>query len=453
LTINILGTGQDRALSIGEFTLSNTISTNGITFNAETFRSTLNATGTTLNDRFIFDASEFFAGQGRFTGRNGNDTLELRDNSINATGTANIGFINSATGIEVLHLTTPDVLGNLVQLDARQTINQFVLETPEATILGATAQEQFTLTDRVDTLIVAGDPTTRDQTVRLVLEGNDRILNLQAQQGTAPARGTHTIEPIRATGNLDLNISGNNNLTVQAPVLTRVNSNDPEPRFAINATPLTGNLLATGTAGADRLTGGAGNDTLTGGDGDDTLTGGAGIDTLTGGAGIDTLTGGAGADRLTGGAGVNTFIYTATADSTAEKLGSFAGSQDITFDIITDFKPGVSGDRIDVRGLGYTAAISLQPIIERLGEVAFNREFIDQLNDERNPQDNQLLLPENTLGYFRVFQQDRVDSTARLAYTYVYGRTGDTTTTSDDFLIRLDGNLASTLTPANFTFI
>ncbi|WP_414521202.1 beta strand repeat-containing protein, partial [Umezakia ovalisporum] len=289
LRINILGTGDDRGLSIGEFNLSQTISTTGITFDATNFGSRLTASGTTLNDSFIFDASQFFGNQGFFTGRDGDDTLKLQDGSINATGAANIGFINNnATSIEVLHL----VGLNSVQLDARQdNINRFVLETPEATIFGASAQEEFTLTN-VATLKVEGDQTNRDQTVRLTLTNANPTLNLQALQGSANTIGTHTIEPIQATGNLGLIISGNNNLTVNTPVLTRVNLTDPEPGVVIDGGTLTGNLQATGTAGRDTLNGGAGNDTLNGGAGDDTLNGGAGRDTLNGGAGNDTLNGG-----------------------------------------------------------------------------------------------------------------------------------------------------------------
>ncbi|MDH6083980.1 beta strand repeat-containing protein [Umezakia ovalisporum] len=447
LRINILGTGDDRGLSIGEFNLSQTISTTGITFDATNFGSRLTASGTTLNDSFIFDASQFFGNQGFFTGRDGDDTLKLQDGSINATGAANIGFINNnATSIEVLHL----VGLNSVQLDARQdNINRFVLETPEATIFGASAQEEFTLTN-VATLKVEGDQTNRDQTVRLTLTNANPTLNLQALQGSANTIGTHTIEPIQATGNLGLIISGNNNLTVNTPVLTRVNLTDPEPGVVIDGGTLTGNLQATGTAGLDTLNGGAGNDTLNGGAGDDTLNGGAGRDTLTGGAGNDTLNGGDGndtlngganSDTLTGGAGVNTFVYTSNAHSTAEIL---SGSN-LSFDKITDFKVGTSGDRLQFQGLPYNQAINLQDTVDRFGDViAFNRNLIDRLELVLENQPNQL-------GYFRLFQLPDAQY-----YNYVYGRVsnlGDPLgQTTNDFLIRVNGNADSTLTADNFIF-
>ncbi|MFB2818231.1 hypothetical protein [Umezakia ovalisporum] len=456
LRINIRGTGDDRGLSIGEFNLSQTISTTGITFDATNFGSRLTASGTTLNDSFIFDASQFFGNQGFFTGRDGDDTLKLQDGSINATGAANIGFINNnATSIEVLHL----VGLNSVQLDARlQNINRFVLETPEATIFGASAQEEFTLTN-VATLKVEGDQTNRDQTVRLTLTNANPTLNLQALQGSANTIGTHTIEPIQATGNLGLIISGNNNLTVNTPVLTRVNLTDPEPGVVIDGGTLTGNLQATGTAGRDTLNGGAGNDTLNGGAGDDTLNGGANSDTLTGGAGNDTLNGGAGndtlnggdgndtlngganSDTLTGGAGVNTFVYTSTAHSTAEIL---SGSN-LSFDKITDFNVGTSGDRLQFQGLPYNQAINLQDTVDRFGDViAFNRNLIDRLELVLEDQPNQL-------GYFRLFQLPDAQY-----YNYVYGRVsnlGDPLgQTTNDFLIRVNGNADSTLTADNFIF-
>lgn len=58
-----------------------------------------------------------------------------------------------------------------------------------------------------------------------------------------------------------------------------------------------------GEAGADRLTGGIGDDVLDGGTGDDILQGDHGADTLLGGDGNDQLFGGDGSDRLFGGEG------------------------------------------------------------------------------------------------------------------------------------------------------
>ncbi|AHE51937.1 calcium-binding protein [Sphingomonas sanxanigenens] len=95
---------------------------------------------------------------------------------------------------------------------------------------------------------------------------------------------------------------------------------------------ITGNSQAnhlSGGLGNDLLDGGSAADTLDGGNGNDTLIGGGGTDVLGGGAGQDRLSGGLGADRLTGGTGFDRFVYTSTAESTADAA-----------DRITDFAKG-----------------------------------------------------------------------------------------------------------------
>ena len=59
---------------------------------------------------------------------------------------------------------------------------------------------------------------------------------------------------------------------------------------------------------ADVLEGGAGNDTINGGGGDDSLSGDSGNDSLSGGSGNDFLSGGTGADTMDGGAGNDSFL-------------------------------------------------------------------------------------------------------------------------------------------------
>ncbi|MEQ1537412.1 MAG: VCBS domain-containing protein [Sphingorhabdus sp.] len=75
---------------------------------------------------------------------------------------------------------------------------------------------------------------------------------------------------------------------------------------------------------AAQNTGGSGNDTLSsienlfGSSFADTLIGNSGTNAINGGGGNDRITGGAGADQLTGGVGNDTFVYSATANSTME---------------------------------------------------------------------------------------------------------------------------------------
>lgn len=86
-----------------------------------------------------------------------------------------------------------------------------------------------------------------------------------------------------------------------------------------------------------------GNDSIQGFDTfGDIVVGGLGNDTLDGLSGNDVLIGGAGADTLYGSSGVDTFTYAALTDSTNSAT-----------DVISDFVHGT--DKIDVRGLGFTA--------------------------------------------------------------------------------------------------
>ncbi|HEV7328881.1 MAG TPA: peroxidase family protein, partial [Bosea sp. (in: a-proteobacteria)] len=114
-----------------------------------------------------------------------------------------------------------------------------------------------------------------------------------------------------------------------------------------NAVRGTGNALnniINGNDAANQLFGAGGNDTLNGDDGNDLLDGGDGNDILNGGNDNDTIIGGAGNDAIDVGGGFNTIVYNAPAfgNDTVASFDADAG--------------GGGQDRIDVSGLGITAA-------------------------------------------------------------------------------------------------
>jgi Ca2+-binding RTX toxin-like protein len=98
-----------------------------------------------------------------------------------------------------------------------------------------------------------------------------------------------------------------------------------------------GNFTGTGNSLANVITGGAGNDTLSGGLNNDTMYGGAGDDRLTGGSVNDWMDGGAGND---------VFVFAA----------GFGQDTIAGFDASPDTGAGSVQDRLDVSGLGITAA-------------------------------------------------------------------------------------------------
>ena len=117
-----------------------------------------------------------------------------------------------------------------------------------------------------------------------------------------------------------------------------------------------GNTLANaivGNGAANELLGAAGNDTLTGNGGNDLLDGGEGNDTLNGGDNNDTIIGGAGNDTIDVGTGFNTIVYNA-ANFGNDTIGSFDA----------DGGTPASQDRIDLSGLGITAANFATRVIE-----------------------------------------------------------------------------------------
>jgi Ca2+-binding RTX toxin-like protein len=104
----------------------------------------------------------------------------------------------------------------------------------------------------------------------------------------------------------------------------------------------TGNATLTGNTLSNRLTGGGGDDSINGLAGSDTLDGGAGVDSLSGGDGNDRLTGGTGGDAMNGGLGNDIFVF--LTGSGADVIAGFDGN------------PTNGQDRLDVQGMGVTAA-------------------------------------------------------------------------------------------------
>jgi Ca2+-binding RTX toxin-like protein len=98
-----------------------------------------------------------------------------------------------------------------------------------------------------------------------------------------------------------------------------------------------GNFTGTGNSLANVINGGLGNDTLSGGLNNDTIYGGAGDDRLTGGSANDSMDGGAGND---------VFVFAA----------GFGQDTIAGFDASPDTGAGNVQDRLDVSGLGITAA-------------------------------------------------------------------------------------------------
>jgi Ca2+-binding RTX toxin-like protein len=113
------------------------------------------------------------------------------------------------------------------------------------------------------------------------------------------------------------------------------------------------NNVINGNGAANALYGGLGTDTLNGAGGDDLLDGGDGVDTLNGGDANDIIIGGAGNDAIDVGGGFNTIVYNAVGFGldTINSFDSAGGAP-------------TNQDRIDLSGLGVTAANFTQRVFE-----------------------------------------------------------------------------------------
>ncbi|QOV21727.1 DUF4214 domain-containing protein [Anabaenopsis elenkinii] len=421
-----LGT-QERALTIRGIELPEDAE-DGVTIDARNFTADLNATGTALDDTFIFNAGRFFGRNGTFQGGDGTDTLELRQGAalniladLTPTGNAqlptNVAVINNrAQGIEILRLN-----GTTLTADAGQItgINRFEFVTPTApagdvTLRGADQNDRISL-DNIGELTLEG----AQQRVNLTLDQNIRNLTLVSDRNnnTSVSTTPNRIDTLEyGNEGLIINVIGSGraadgvgdgnqdrNLIIAAPTLPE----NARQGITINGSgvdPLTGAAVGPAYTGQLTVTGTALNDTLTGGDGNDTFRSSAGADTLTGGGGNDT------------------FIYT-----------SAAHSNRVTFDIITDFTvaiPGVGGaaatrqDQINLRALNFTADDFAGLVTPAGANVA------DAANNAAT------LIGADRFGYFQLGGN-----------TFILA-TNQTPDLTDDLFIRLNGPLA--LSTADF---
>ncbi|QOV22631.1 beta strand repeat-containing protein [Anabaenopsis elenkinii] len=335
---------QSRPLTIGGIQLPGDTAT-GVTINAETFTADFNATGTALNDTFIFDATRFFGRNATLQGGAGTDTLELRQGTapniladLTATGNAqlptNVAVINNrAQGIEILRLN-----GTTLTADAGQItgINRFEFVNTsglrEVTLRGADQNDRITL-NSTRTLTLDG----AQQRVNLTLENIPTLTLVSDRNGNiSPSTNANQIDTLQYDNQgLTINVvtaidittgiprgadglgNQDRDLIIAAPTLPpnaiqgiRINAS------VVGQPAFTGRLTVTGTALDDVLTGGSGNNTLTGGDGNDILrviT--AGDHRLDGGAGDDTIILESAAfndlnnnDSINGGTGRNTLV-------------------------------------------------------------------------------------------------------------------------------------------------
>ncbi|MDH6105677.1 DUF4214 domain-containing protein [Anabaenopsis tanganyikae CS-531] len=421
LTINVLtsptgldalGT-QERALTIGGIELPEDAE-DGVTIDARNFTADLNATGTALDDTFIFNAGRFFGRNGTFQGGDGTDTLELIQGpainilaDLTPTGNAqlptNVAVINNrAQGIEILRLN-----GTTLTADAGQItgINRFEFVTPAApagnvTLRGADQNDRISL-DNTGTLTLQG----AQQRVNLTLDQNIAALTLVSDRNnnTSVSTTPNRIDTLEyGNEGLTINVIGSGraadgvgdgnqdrNLFIAAPTLPE----DARQGITIDGSGVggpayTGQLTVTGTALNDILTGGTGN---------------------------DTFRSSADADTLTGGGGNDTFIYT-----------SAAHSNRVTFDSITGFTeaiPGVGGaaatrqDQIDLRALNFTVA-DFEGLVAPAGA-----NLADAANNAAT------LIGADRFGYFNLGGN-----------TFILA-TNQTPDLTDDLFIQLNGNL------------
>jgi S-layer protein len=172
---------------------------------------------------------------------------------------------------------------------------------------------------------------------------------------------------------------------------------------------------------------------VTSGSGDDTVTGTAQVDKITAGAGDDIITGGNGADLLAGGTGEDIFVSVAAATATD---GSGVG-----IDVISDFAVADDIIRIaaanNVAGNGGTAVAGASVVVAN-GVATFAAA------------DDTLAEKITTLVADAAITANEVVIFVQGSDTYVYGA-GATADGTDDFMIKLTGIAATSITESTTT--
>ncbi|MES2298108.1 MAG: hypothetical protein V4582_13770 [Pseudomonadota bacterium] len=232
-----------------------------------------------------------------------NLTLNLTTNTTTApTGDTTVNFTNAGTGTVALNITT-DHVAQVISAANTGATNDVILTNADA------ANEHA----EIDSITLLDSNTTLDDTT-----------------GGAEQSGTITLT-LGATW-----AQASDTLTVNASDI-----NDDDDASFVNDND-TQDVVINGAAANYKLN-------ITGSEVNDTITGSNLADTIKGGSGDDVITGGLGSDVLTGGDGVDTFIYTAIAQSN--------GTASAT-DNITDFVSGDDHVRITLNTAAATNIVS-----------------------------------------------------------------------------------------------
>ncbi|MDD2828335.1 MAG: M10 family metallopeptidase C-terminal domain-containing protein, partial [Sulfuricurvum sp.] len=260
-----------------------------------------NATGTGLNDTLIGNkANNVLNGGGGsdtavFSGISSNYIIRKNlDNSITVTDkSANGDGRDTLLNIEQLKFSDTTIQSSTLvyvpnaaptSANATETLNQ---NASKALVLADFAFSDTNVGDTLTSIMITSLPTAGT----LALNGTTVTLNQEITTNDISA-GHLVFTPVTGA-------SGPGYSSFGFKVSDGIDYSASANTVTFNVTPLSNDLIITGTSGNDNLVGGVGNDTLSGLEGNDTLLGLGGNDILSGGLGDDIMDGGAGVDTLT----------------------------------------------------------------------------------------------------------------------------------------------------------